>query len=469
MPNSYLRKPKCFLTKSRTQNITIELISPKEFKKWLSKQDKVLKKSITESSFEGKQGQVYLAQDKKGQIKKAIAGSSDPFSLYDFSHIANKLKQHLSAPTLKKASFSIKASKNAEQACIGWAIACYNFDNYKDNNQTYPSLVWPKGVNKTRVNSTAEAIYIIRDLVNTPANDMGPAELEKASRELAKNHKATIKVTGDKVLKTDFPLIFAVGDSSPRRPRLIDIKWGNPKHPKVTLVGKGVCFDTGGLDLKPSQYMALMKKDMAGAAHVLALARMIMGIKLPIRLRVLIPAVENSVSGCAFRPGDVFNTRKGLKVENKNTDAEGRLILADALTYACEEKPDLVIDFCTLTGSARAALGPDIPAIFSNMDKIGDELEAVSYKSEDPLWRMPLWQPYRKMIESDIGDIVNSAGVPGDLIYSALFLESFLKNDTDWIHLDIFSWTNSGKPGRPKGAADTGMRAVFSYLEKKYS
>ncbi len=465
----YIRSPKCFITKKRKRDIALTFVSHKDFSKWLSKQDKATQVTAKDSGFTGKKGQVFLTNTKNGKINKAVIGVSKPVGLYDLSHSVKKLMQVLSKKTIEESSFSITGKNGLEQACIGWGLACYNFDLYKKNDKPLPQLVLPTDTDKKQIKSTVEALCLIRDLINTPANDLGPLELEKAAKELAGAHDATVKITGDKVLQKDFPLIFAVGDSSPRRPRLIDLKWGNAKHPKITIVGKGVCFDTGGLDIKPSQYMALMKKDMGGAAHALGLARMIMGMKLPVRLRVLIPAVENSVSGVAFRPGDVLNSRKGLKVENTNTDAEGRLILADALTYACEEKPDLVIDFCTLTGSARAALGADIPAMFSNSDKLAEDLKKISMKVDDPVWPMPLWQPYRKLIESSVADLVNSAAMPGDLIYSALFLESFLDDKTDWIHMDIFAWEKSGRAGRPKGGADTGLRAVFALLEKRYS
>ncbi|HOO82557.1 MAG TPA: leucyl aminopeptidase family protein, partial [Alphaproteobacteria bacterium] len=258
------------------------------------------------------------------------------------------------------------------------------------------------------------------------------------------------------------------GKASPRAPRLIEMVWGNAKHPKVTLVGKGVAFDTGGLDIKPSSSMALMKKDMGGAAHVIGLAKLIMDHGLPVRLRVLIPAVENVVGGAAYRPSDIIKSRKGVFVENTNTDAEGRLILADALAYACEDKPELVVDYATLTGSARAGLGPDIPAMFSNNEEVAQDIQKLAKKTEDPVWNMPLWQPYRKYLDSSNADIINSTGQAGDGIYSALFLETFVEKDTDWVHLDCFSWEMSGRPGRPKGAADTGLRTVFAYLQGRF-
>ena len=467
-----IRKTDCFLSAKRDRQITLTPIKNSELKKFLEKQDKETKNLIDDLSFSAKPGEVLFLNNKTGKVSTILFGIDDTAGLYDISPAIQKITAAFDKKALGKISFNlIKGTLKDNELvnlCAGWGLTCYRFDAYKGKEKSWPKLLLPTGVDKKHVLSVAESIILIRDLINTPANHMGPDDLEKAARALAKAHEATVKVTGDKVLQKDFPLVFAVGDSSPRRPRLIDINWGNAKHPKVTLVGKGVCFDTGGLDLKPSQYMALMKKDMGGAAHVLGLARMIMGMKLPVRLRVLIPAVENSVSGVAFRPGDVFTSRKGITVENTNTDAEGRLILADTLTYACEDKPELVIDFATLTGSARAALGQEIPAMFSNNDKIAEGLKKASFAADDPVWPMPLYQPYKKLIESDIADLVNSAKTPGDLIYSALFLESFLDGKTDWIHLDCFAWQSSSKPGKPAGGTDTGMRAVYAYLENRY-
>jgi len=313
-------------------------------------------------------------------------------------------------------------------------------------------------------------------LINIPANDMGPDEMEAAAKYIAEKGNATFKVIKGAKLEKEFPLVHTVGKASPRSPRLIEFTWqrsgGKADAPKLTIVGKGVVFDTGGLDIKPSQYMRLMKKDMGGGAHALALAKMVMDLKLPVNLRVLVPCVENAVGGASFRPGDIITSRKGLTVENTNTDAEGRLILADALTYASEENPDLIIDFATLTGSARAALGPDIPAMFSNSDKVAQSLQSFSMKEDDPLWQMPLWAAYNKTIEPSDADLHNSASVPGDLIYSALFLQRFLvetkKKAPDWIHLDLFAWDSSGRPGRAQGGTDMGLRALYNYLEERY-
>ena len=298
---------------------------------------------------------------------------------------------------------------------------------------------------------------------------MGPEELAAAAKTIATAKQATIKIIEDKQLLTqNFPLVYGVGDSSLRRPRVIDITWGKATDPKVTLVGKGVCFDTGGLDIKPSAGMLNMKKDMGGAAMVLAVLWLVTSLKLPIRLRVIIPAVENSVSPQAFRPMDILPSRKGLSVEIGNTDAEGRLILADCLTWACEEKPDLLIDFATLTGHIRTALGMDIPAIFSNNDGIAQQLQGIAMSTEDPMWQMPLYQPYKPDIMSPVADINNAGNNQAGGITAALFLESFIDKTTNWIHLDLSAWEIAGRPGRPRGGTDMGVRAVLELLEQRY-
>jgi len=462
-----LQNPSAFTARKKKTHFEIVAIKAKIFKSWHQKQSAETQDLCNEIGFEGKAGQI-LVQREKNVI---YAGASDKVKLFDFADVCSQISGFFDNKALKNISFEIKGLSGADldKAHIGWGWACYSFSLYKSKTQEKPTLVWAKGVSKNSVLSHVDSVNTLRDLVNMPANDMGPDEIEKEVRNLAKAHDASVKIIKDqKVLEKDFPLIHMVGKASPRLPRLIDMQWGSAKHPKITLVGKGVAFDTGGLDIKPSPYMRLMKKDMGGAAHTIALAKLIMDHKLPVRLRLIIPAVENAIAGEAFRPGDIAKSRKGLFVENTNTDAEGRLILADALTYACEDSPALIIDYATLTGSARAGLGPDIPALFSNNDKIASKIQKSSENAEDPVWAMPLWQPYRKHIENSVGDLVNSAGLPGDLIYSALFLESFVDKKTDWVHLDCFSWEHTGRPGRPKGAADTGLRAVFRYLESQY-
>jgi len=308
-------------------------------------------------------------------------------------------------------------------------------------------------------------------MINTPTNDMGPSELEAAMRKLAERFKAVVRVTrGDDLLKKNFPMIHAVGRASASAPRLLDMQWGRAKDPKVTLVGKGVCFDTGGLNIKPGSSMALMKKDMGGAANVLGLAMMIMAAKLPVRLRVLVPAVENSISGNAFRPGDILQSRKGITVEIGNTDAEGRLVLGDALALGDEEKPQLMVDMATLTGAARVALGPDLPPFFTDDESLASGLSAASSALHDPLWRMPLWKPYNTMLSSKVADTnhITSGGFAGS-VTAALFLQKFVEPATPWIHLDVFGWMPTAKPWCPVGGEAQGIRALYQLISERFA
>jgi leucyl aminopeptidase len=318
----------------------------------------------------------------------------------------------------------------------------------------------------------AEATALVRDLVDTPAADMGPAELEGAVRDVAKAHHAKVEVTGGDALAQGYPMIAAVGQgaSRDRAPRLIELHWGKEEAARVAIVGKGVCFDSGGLDIKPASGMRLMKKDMGGAAHALALAKLVMAAQLPVRLHLLIPAVENSVSATAFRPGDIIDSRKGLKVEIDNTDAEGRLVLGDALVKAIEGEAELVIDFATLTGAARVALGPDLPAMFANDDDLAAGLESAAKFVGDPLWRMPLWDGYDEMLKSDIADLANGADSPmAGAVTAALFLRRFVPPTTPWAHFDTFAWRPASRPGRPKGGEAMGLRAAFRYLSDRFA
>jgi leucyl aminopeptidase len=331
-------------------------------------------------------------------------------------------------------------------------------------------LVPPDGVDVAAISRMAEAAMLARDLINTPSNDMGPEELALAAGELASRYGATFScIIGEDLRRRNFPLIHAVGMASSRAPRLIDFTWGDPGHPKVTLVGKGVCFDTGGLDLKPSGGMLIMKKDMGGAANVLALAQMVMDAKLKVRLRVLIPAVENAVAGNAFRPLDIFKSRKGITVEIGNTDAEGRLVLADALALACEEKPDLLIDLGTLTGAARVALGPDLPPFYTNDEKLALDIGRCATEENDPLWRLPLWPAYDSWLDSKVADVNNapSGGFAGS-ITCALFLQRFVEGAGSWLHVDIYGWTPSAKPARPEGGECQAARAIYKLLGERY-
>ncbi|MSO67321.1 MAG: leucyl aminopeptidase family protein [Pseudolabrys sp.] len=361
------------------------------------------------------------------------------------------------------------APHDARLAALSFALGAYQFSRYRKAGARNVRLVVPDDVDGGDLTRIAEGVTLARDLINTPSNDMGPDELEAAARELAKQHGAAVQtVKGDALVK-GFPLIHAVGMGSPREPRLIDITWGKDSDPKITLVGKGVCFDTGGLDIKPDTGMLNMKKDMGGAATALALGHMIMARKLKVRLRVLIPAVENSISGASFRPRDIYPSRKGITVEIGNTDAEGRLVLADALTLADEENPALIADFATLTGAARVALGPELPAMFTDDDALAAELSAAGTSENDPLWRLPLWRPYEAMLDSKVADTNNvSTGGQGGAITAALFLRKFV-NAKSWLHLDIFAWTATAKPGRPEGAELQTARALYAMLSARYS
>jgi leucyl aminopeptidase len=355
-------------------------------------------------------------------------------------------------------------------ATLAFALGSYRFGRYRKTDAPDARLVPSEGIDAADIMRMAEAAARARDLINTPSNDMGPEELAQAAQALATRFGASFScITGDELLRQNFPLIHAVGMASPRAPRLIDFSWGDPEHPKVTLVGKGVCFDTGGLDLKPSSGMLIMKKDMGGAANVLALAQMVMDAKLKVRLRVLIPAVENAVAGNAFRPLDIFKSRNGLTVEIGNTDAEGRLVLADALALACEEKPDLLVDLGTLTGAARVALGPDLPPFYSNDETLAEAVARCAKAENDPLWRLPLWPPYDSWLDSKTADINNapSGGFAGSII-CALFLQRFVAPATRWLHVDIYGWTPSAKPARPEGGECQAARAIYKLLSERY-
>ncbi len=362
------------------------------------------------------------------------------------------------------------APHDTRLAALAFALGCYRFDRYRKNDKPDVQLIAPDDVDIEDVSRMADAAMLARDLINTPSNDMGPEELAQAAQDLAARFGASYRcVVGDDLVRENFPLIHAVGMASTRAPRLIDLTWGNESHPKITLVGKGVCFDTGGLDLKPSSGMLIMKKDMGGAANVLALAQMVMAAKLKVRLRVLIPAVENAVAGNAFRPLDIFTSRKGITVEIGNTDAEGRLVLADALALADEDKPDLLVDLGTLTGAARVALGPDLPPFYTRDDALALDVARHAQGENDPLWRMPLWAPYDKWLDSKVATINNapSGGFAGS-ITCALFLQRFVEPATNWLHVDIYGWTPSAKPARPEGGECQAARAIYKLLSERY-
>ena len=416
------------------------------------------------AGFEAKPGKLLLIPALDGRLAGVLYGLEKPDDLID-PFRPGQLSGLLPAGIYRFAN----APHDLKLAVLAFATHSYQFTRYRKADDRKVRLVVPDGVDGEDVSRIAEGVALARDLINTPSNDMGPDELEKAARTLANQHDGKIDVVSGAKLEKDFPLIHAVGMGSPRAPRLIDITWGKDSDPKITLVGKGVCFDTGGLDLKPSSGMLNMKKDMGGSATALGLAHMIMAAKLKLRLRVLIPAVENSVSGKSFRPRDIFKSRKGITVEIGNTDAEGRLVLADALALADEEKPELIADFATLTGAARVALGTDLPAMFTDDDTLATELSQIGLVENDPVWRLPLWKPYETLLDSKVSDTNNvSSGGFGGAITAALFLQKFVSAKS-WVHLDIFAWSNSARPGRPEGGELMTARAVYALLRARYS
>lgn len=465
-----------FADKADRPVIPLRLIRAQDFEDMEARASASFSRQMEQAGFKGKERQICVLRDQEGKVAEILIGTAYPIGLYVFSGVFEKLRTEFSPDFLSSVCFIVDGmlqEQDATNACLGWALASYRFDVYKKekNKSVQPMLVWPANATKSRVKAIAEGICLLRTLINIPANRLGTDELAEAAAQVARNSRATFYRIVDKdLLEHNFPMIYEVGKASPRRPQLIEINWGNDEDPRLTLVGKGIVFDTGGLDIKPPPFMLLMKKDMGGAAHVLALAHIIMSLGLKIRLRVLISCAENSVSGESFRPGDVIQSRKGLSVEVSDTDAEGRLVVADALTYASEgeEKPDLVVDFCTLTGSARAALGFDIPAYFTNNQLILDELKSIGVVQEDPVWPLPLWQPYLREMSSSIADINNIGTGKAGAIHGALFLQQFIDAAIDWIHIDCYAWEQSGKPGRPAGGADTGLRSVLHLIEKRY-
>ncbi|TSJ60869.1 leucyl aminopeptidase family protein [Starkeya sp. 3C] len=415
------------------------------------------------SGFKGEPGALLVLPAADGTIAGVLFGVEEtPRDPLAFGKLAT---------SLPAGDYAIaRAPADPRLAAIGFLLGGYRFTRYRKRNGADIRLVVPEGVDADAVLRTAEAVALTRDLVNTPANDLGPAEIEAAVRVLAARFGAQVNVTaGDDLLAANFPLVHAVGRASPRAPRLIDLTWGDPNARKVTLVGKGVAFDTGGLDIKPSSGMLLMKKDMGGAANAIGLAQMIMARNLPVRLRLIVPAVENAIDGSAFRPGDIFPSRKGLTVEIGNTDAEGRLILADALSLADEEAPELLIDFATLTGAARVALGPELPPAYTDDETLADDLARHGAAEADPSWRLPLWRPYAAMLDSKIADLNNApgGGFAGS-ITAALFLQRFVERAGAWLHLDIYAWNPSSRPGRPEGGEAQTIRALDALIAERF-
>ena len=451
------------LVRTAKNAVKLHAVKAADLKRWLAARPKREANWLKSAGFAAKDGELVLVP-AAGGVAAAVLGlgkGDDPLALATFSE---------NLPHGAYALGDVPEGFGGARAALAWTLGTYRFARYRKHTREIPKLAVPQGVDGEEVSRVAEGVFLTRDLVNTPSNDMGPEELGEAARDLAKRHGAKISfIIGDTLLKANYPLIHAVGRASTRAPRLIDLHWGRPGAPKVTLVGKGVCFDSGGLDLKSSANMLTMKKDMGGAARVLGLAHMIMGVKLDLHLRVLIPAVENSVSGNAYRPGDVFPSRKGLTVEIGNTDAEGRLVLADALAEADSETPELLIDVATLTGAARAATGMELPPFFTDDETLAADLARAGTEACDPVWRLPLWRGYENTLASPIADLTNNPhyGLAG-AITAALFLNRFVERAKSWVHLDIPAWNDRPRPGRRVGAEANTARALYALIAARY-
>ncbi len=438
-------------------------VTQEQYAGFVEKQDTKTQTWLAVSGFAGKPHSHVIVPGTDGSIDKVIVGIRANDDIFALSHLPF---------ALPPGTYALGGENTLTNyaAALSWLLGSYQFSRYKKSPKPTAILSLAASDESARAQQMADAICLTRDLVNTPTEDMGPAHLAEVAIGLAKEFGGVFReIVGDDLLHEKFPAIHAVGRASHRPPRLIEITWGNPAHPKIAVVGKGVCFDTGGLNIKGADGMRQMKKDMGGSAHALALARLIMQAKLTVFLQMLVPAVENAISGNAYRPGEIVSTRAGLMIEIGNTDAEGRVVLSDALAYAAEAKPALIIDFATLTGAARVALGPELPATFSNSDDWFGRLNSASASTQDPLWRMPLWQPYHDMIKSNIGDIVNTGGPQAGAVTAALFLERFIPPGQAWIHIDCFAWNPKSRPGRPEGGEAQTLRAAFEMLKLAFS
>jgi leucyl aminopeptidase len=459
-----------FFTDETAASTPIHLVHEDGFDAWIGEQNELTRNWAVSNSFKGERNKILLVPSPAGRPQSVLFGvgrrsGREDITCWSASGLPDRLpegKYHLASELSTPA---------AAQFAFGWAYGHYRFERYRKPAPARKiELRVPRDVNIAEVERLRAATSLARDLINTPANDMTPEMLANAAIDVGRRYGCRHRqIIGDALLAERFPAVHAVGRASAVAPRLVDMEWGDTSHPKVTLVGKGVCFDTGGLDIKPGASMLLMKKDMGGAAVTLALAQAVMDAKLPVRLRVIIPAVENAIAGNAFRPSDVLATRKGLSVEVGNTDAEGRLILCDALALADEEKPELLIDFATLTGAARVALGPELPAVFSNDDALATSLVKTAHAESDPVWFMPLWTSYEDELSSKVADLnnVSSSGFSG-AIFGALFLRRFVTESKAWLHFDLYGWNSKDRPGRPIGAEPQCVRAVYAYLKARY-
>jgi leucyl aminopeptidase len=444
---------------------SIHLVDKKGLDAWMKRQPARVRQSVSAQGFRGEPFELAILPGEQAEWSAAL-GVADVDSLGPWC-LAR------AADSLPEGKYRVEG-RGPGQAALGWVLGQYRFERYKKSERKMGPrvLLSSEPARIEEIVLAAEAVALVRDLINLPAGDLGPAEMEAAVREVAAECAAEVTVTSGAALDEGYPMIAAVGRAATaeRAPRLVELEWGDRRHPRIAIVGKGVCFDSGGLDIKPASGMRLMKKDMGGAAHALALAMLIMKSRLPVRLHLLIPAVENSISSAAFRPGDVLRSRKGITVEVDNTDAEGRLILGDALARAVESEPELILDFATLTGAARVALGPDLPALFANDDSLAADLLAGGEAASDPVWRLPLWAPYEDMLSSDIADMSNSSDLPmAGAVTAALFLKKFVPDGLPWAHFDTYAWRSSAKPGRPKGGDALGLRAAWAALSNHYN
>lgn len=441
--------------------IKLTPVLKKQWNAFLKKQSPYRSNWLKSNGFQASSGELCIMPNEQGGIEEVLLGLDHQ----DEWHAYAKAAVHL-----PKGSYCVEKKLSLEQL-VHWGLAQYQFTRYKKSSANGKrDLVLKQDKLRHEVLAIVDAISLVRTLINTPTEDMGPAELASEMVTLAKTYQAQFQqYIGKALLENNFPAVHAVGRAASSEPRLMILNWGKVAHPRISLVGKGVCFDTGGLDIKPSSAMRLMKKDMGGAAHALGLAKLIMAMDLPVQLQVIIPAVENAIAGNAYRPGDVVHTRKGLSVEIGNTDAEGRVIMADALALASESEPEMIIDFATLTGAARVALGTDIAAFFSNDQQLASELTQLSLKIDDPIWQLPLYQPYLKLIQPEIADLSNSGESPyAGAITAALFLEQFVQKKTPWFHFDVMAWNLASKPGKPKGGEALALRAVYQFLKQRY-
>ncbi len=447
-----------------TPAAAIDVIVETEYAGWLATQDAATQAQLLAQRFEGKRYTHALRYDADGRVAAAVIGARTLDDIWALGLAALTLP-----PQAYELSNALPASVR-QRLALGFALGAYQFLRYKPKaRRAAAQLVIADNGERAAIERIAAAVYAARDLVNTPTEDLGPEQLEYAVAGIGAAHAAEFRCfSGDQLLQHNFPAIHAVGRASHRAPRLLELTWGDPAHPRIAILGKGVCFDTGGLDIKSADGMAAMKKDMGGAAVALQLAQLVMAEKLPLRLHLLIAAVENAIGPNAYRPGEVIATRAGLTVEIGNTDAEGRVVLCDAITYASESEPELMIDFATLTGAARIALGPDLPALFANREELSLDLIAAGREAGDPLWAMPLWDDYCSLIDSKIADLNNSGGSRmAGAITAALYLKRFVPERIPWAHVDTYCWSE-GKPGRPAGGDCQGLRAAFAYLQQRY-